>query len=442
MAGHVKKIKRSGKFRYKAVHPKPPAPGQTHAEVSKTFGTVREARAWLAEQAVAQGAGTWIDKRRVDRTFADLVEVWRTTRGSELSLSAAARYDQVLRVHLIPALGTTPASRIDRERVRLLLATLKRTESLTTGGESTGRLLAPASVRKVMTVLSAVMSEAVERGIIHANPCSRLRGLPTIERRSDLCILTAEQIEALASAVPPRDRTMILCSAYTGLRAGESVALRRRDVDLANGRIQVERALKGWVDGEAVYGPPKNSKRRSVTLPLFLQELLTEHLTAEDSPDALVFPAAGGGGRGGARRGAGAPQRHSLWVRRVFRPAVKAALPPELHGLRFHDLRHSAASMLIAGGANPKQIAERMGHGSVAITFDVYGHLLEKHDAAVLDVLDGLRAAAAAKSLTLPQLAVVTDDPDAILATGPRGPGTRDPAMEPEARDRPHGDLA
>ena len=85
--------------------------------------------------------------------------------------------------------------------------------------------------------------------------------------------------------------------------------------------------------------------------------------------------------------------RHSLWYRRTFKPAVRRALPPEKHGLRFHDLRHTAASLMIAAGAHPKAISERLGHADIRITMNRYGHMLPSVDAALTDALDAAHAA-------------------------------------------------
>jgi integrase len=140
-------------------------------------------------------------------------------------------------------------------------------------------------------------------------------------------------------------------------------------------------------DKGLIFGPTKNHTTRTVSLPKFLREMLNEHLSSHlpggDGPDALVFPGPLGG-----------PLRHNNFYRRHFKKAVKAALPADKHGLRFHDLRHTCASLLIAAGAHPKAIQERLGHSSIQITMDRYGHLLPSVDAALVEMLDATHAAA------------------------------------------------
>ncbi len=117
------------------------------------------------------------------------------------------------------------------------------------------------------------------------------------------------------------------------------------------------------------------------------------------SPDALLFLSPGGGGA--RQAGDGGPIRHSLFVRRVFKPAIvgdennkdeskrrKPSLPAEKHNLRFHDLRHTCASLLVAAGAHPKLIQARLGHASITTTLDRYGHLFPSVEEALADALD------------------------------------------------------
>lgn len=193
--------------------------------------------------------------------------------------------------------------------------------------------------------------------------------------------LTTEQVRALANAMPERYRALVLTAAYTGARASELYALRRKDVDVLHSRMHIRDAIKGWEHGAPIFGTPKNSKPRSVSLPRFLCDVLTDHLAGPipsgSSPEAFVFT-----------NGEGRPIYHVPFMRNHWRPAVKRALPADKHGLRFHDLRHRAASLLIAQGANPKQIQERLGHASITLTPGTYGHLLDGHDDALLAGMD------------------------------------------------------
>jgi integrase len=111
--------------------------------------------------------------------------------------------------------------------------------------------------------------------------------------------------------------------------------------------------------------------------------MLAEHLGIGGDPNALVFTSP-----------RGLPVRHDLFYARHFKPAVRRALPANKHGLRFHDLRHTCASLSIAAGVDPKLISARLGHSSITITLDRYGHLFPSVEEALAEKLDAAFAAA------------------------------------------------
>ena len=129
------------------------------------------------------------------------------------------------------------------------------------------------------------------------------------------------------------------------------------------------------VRGRLVTGRTKTGARRNVTLPAFLAEMISAHMGRYPSRDGYIFTSAEGG-----------PVRHHNFMNRHFYPAVQRAGLPE--GLRFHDLRHSCAAILIGQGWNAKQIQERLGHASTRTTLDRYSHLFDGHDEKLLDSLD------------------------------------------------------
>jgi integrase len=134
------------------------------------------------------------------------------------------------------------------------------------------------------------------------------------------------------------------------------------------------------VHGRLHFGPPKNGRVRSVSLPGFLVEQVAAHLAARPhEPDNFIFSAENGG-----------PFRHSNFYGRAFKPAVSQALPEHLHGLRFHDLRHTCAALLIAQGTHPKAISDRLGHSSISVTMDIYGHLFPEQDEKMAAGLDAV----------------------------------------------------
>ncbi len=172
--------------------------------------------------------------------------------------------------------------------------------------------------------------------------------------------LTHAQLRRLADEAGPW-RVLVLLLGYTGLRWGEASALRARDIDLARRRADVSRAFSD-VGGRLVLGTPKSAEsRRTVPLPRFLADELAAALAGK-APDDLAFTMPGG-----------SPVRLSNWRGTTFRPArARAGLSD---GLRVHDLRHTAASLMIQAGYPPKMLQAIMGHASITTTLDLYGHL-------------------------------------------------------------------
>ncbi len=254
-----------------------------------------------------------------------------------------------MRRHIRPTFGSTPIASIDRTTIREWLAMLLEHED---------KVLAPATVQKVSQILNKALRAAQEDRLISANPAERMT-LPKIERE-EMRFLNVAEVHHLADAIDPRYRGFVLLGAYGGLQLGEMLALQVGRVDVERQRVRVLETLVD-LNGYQTIGPPKpKAAVRNVTVPGFVIEAL--NLEGRESTD-FVFQSP----EGGAVRG-------SSWRRRFWRPAtVKAEVGP----LRIHDLRHTAISLWIAAGANPKQVAVRAGHTSVSVVFDRYGHLYE-----------------------------------------------------------------
>lgn len=391
-------------------------PNDPRRRIEKTFRTKSAAQRWLTKQQAAILDGDNSDPRRGDRPFQQLTDTFRETRFPQLAPKTQARYTSVLNVYLLPEFGTTPANRITREVLKRFFARLQRQPRVPGGAP-----LSPGTIQKIHTVLSAVLTEAVENRVLRTNEAQRLK-LPA-PRTKDMTVLTAKEVRALAEAHVVSSgsttfdgyRVAIYVAAYTGVRSGELWALRRQDVDLLarpNPVLHVRQTVKrddarpdadpSTIDlyGREV-GPPKNERPRTIALPSWMRDMLNEHLTdpiplpGGTGPDHLVFHTPGG-----------SAVRHTLFMRRVFKPTVKGtenedpkkrrapALPAPKQNLRFHDLRHTCASLLIHNGASIKLVQERLGHSDPAMTLRRYQHLFPSADAALVDALESVYASA------------------------------------------------
>jgi integrase len=352
--------------------------GHRHSAVFRTKG---DADVWLAAQQTDSRRGNWVDPRLGRVTVADWAQIWMETN-VHLRPSTRAGYESKLRSQVLPRLGPTPVIELDTPAIRRFVAQLAR------DGVSSGSILA------TRTVVRLILATAVEAGALPANPCAGVKVPRT--RKPEMHCLTAEQVEDLAHAIScpvpkpaghgaqPHWRTelpeygvLVRFAAYTGLRAGEIAGLTERDLDFVRSAVTVGRSATE-VNGHLVYGPTKNYQRRSVPLPTFLRDDLAALLQdRRHDPANPVFTAPAGGAL-----------RHKNFYRRHFKRAVVQAGLPET--VRFHDLRHTFAGFLIAQGAHPRAIMERMGHSSIQVTLGTYGHLLPGIDERLTNGLDDL----------------------------------------------------
>jgi integrase len=193
---------------------------------------------------------------------------------------------------------------------------------------------------------------------------------PRVPKR-EMVFLTWEQSVDLAEAVGERYRALFYLAVDSGMRWSELVGLRRAKVDLQRRKVRVTEQLIRLESGEWLRKETKTAAGvRSITISPETAKILAAHIERYTAPalDALVFP-----------NSAGNPLMSSSFWQHHFQPALRAA------GLscRFHDLRHTSVALAIAEGAHPKAIQARMGHSSINVTLDRYGHLLPELDEAI-----------------------------------------------------------
>jgi integrase len=252
---------------------------------------------------------------------------------------------------------------------------------------------APASVRKIHRVLSLVLAWAVKDGRLVRNPAADVT-LPRPQEEEQL-FLTHEQLDELAERCGPAWRRMVLFLGYTGLRWGEMAALRVGRLDLDRRRAMITESVTP-VSGEGlVWGTPKMHERRAVPIPPFLVGELRQHVAGLRKDD-LVFR-----GPRGAVAQSQKFQHAALTDAAIamqlcdFVPDPKR--PGELVAVNVmhpHQLRHTAASLAIAAGADIKVVQQMLGHKDAAMTLNRYGHLFGDRLDVVADAMDAARSAA------------------------------------------------
>lgn len=315
-------------------------------------------------------------------TFKEAADKWLETYPAlaRLRQSTIEGYKGVLRLHVYPRFGERPFQEIRREDIRMLVA------ELVAQGKSRGL------IKHVVAPIRGVFNEAIEAGLQLPNLAARIgrflrdRGDPA--HRIDP--LTAEEearLLATARHAYPRHFPLLLCALRTGMRLGELLGLHWGDIDFQGRFIEVRRSL---VEGGRIE-LPKNGKIRRVDLSLLLGETL-EKLRVRRAEEALA--------KGWKQvpewvfcNEEGRPIWKSDFERRVFHKALEKA---GLRRIRFHDLRHTFASRLLQNSESIVYVKDQLGHHSIKVTVDVYGHLVPGANKAAVDRLDQQALAALA----------------------------------------------
>ncbi|HEY8776238.1 MAG TPA: tyrosine-type recombinase/integrase [Gaiellaceae bacterium] len=332
--------------------------------IRKTFPTVAAALAWRQETQVALRRGTL--RAPTATTLAEAADAWltgaeagiiRTRSGDPYKPSALRSYRHALQSKLLPELGRLRLSAIRRNDLQDLV------DRMVAAGRS------PSTVRNTILPLRAIYRRALDRDQLAVNPTLKLR-LPAVRGKRDR-VARADEAVTLLAVLPPEDRALWATALYSGLRRGELQALEWTDINLDDALIHVNRS---W-DYKAGVIPPKSraGNRRVPITNVLRQHLLTHRLRQGHGHHGYVFANSNG---------------------RPFDPTVilararKRWRAEKLEPITLHECRHTYAAFMIAAGINVKALSTYMGHTSITVTLDRYGHLLpgnEHHAAALLD---------------------------------------------------------
>lgn len=334
------------------------AAGRQHT--NGRFHRKRDADRWEEEQKAAIRNDTWVDPDRSKLTVGQWADPWMAGR-VHLKPKTLASYRSLLNTQLLPTWERVPLTKVRRSDVVAWVAAMRASG------------LSASRTRQAYHLLTSMLEDAVKDSRLARNPAAGvdLPRLPKSERR----YLTHAQLADLADGCGPH-RLLVLVLGYSGLRWGEAAAIRVRRVDPLRGRIEIVESVVE-VSGQMIFGPPKTHQHRAVVVPRFLRDELAQQMAGR-APDDLLF----------ASR-IGTPLRVQNVRRGWFDRAATAAGVP---GLTPHELRHTAASLAIASGANVKAVQSMLGHAKAAMTLDLYGHLFGDELDAVADRLNAARA--------------------------------------------------
>ncbi|MEY2450866.1 MAG: hypothetical protein QOD92_440 [Acidimicrobiaceae bacterium] len=350
----------------------------------KRFPTKAAAVEFAATQQIdarksRDGRGSYTDPRRKAPLFKNAALDWLDTSPGKAPKTRLG-YASIVHQHLIPAFGSTRVEQISVTDVARFRARMEK------AGKAAG------TIKSYLRVLSPILDLCIDDGHLVRNPCKRVTVKGGQSKRAT--IIKPTQVRLVASLIDPHYATLVLFTAYTGLRPGEIAALRWRHIDLDKLSINVESSVtelsvsekrRALIDlgteDKLYYGPTKSNRGRTIRFPSFLVPLLEAiRPTQDDVSNVLLFRTAGH-----------APMRWDNFRHQRWLPAIKKAHkadPTFPERLRFYDLRHTCASVLIDRDYNPKAIQAHMGHSSIQVTFDIYGHLFDDWHDEVPNVLD------------------------------------------------------
>ena len=311
----------------------------------KTFSRKGDADRFAATVEADKLRGQYVDHR--DRTtVAEYARAWAAVRPHRPS--SARRVSSLIETHIA---GTRLGDR--------RLAAVRPSE-VQAWASDRAQVLAPSTLRNLVSLLRSIYSSAVLDRLVASSPVVRVQ-LPKDDRER-VVPLTVEQVQALADAMPPRNRAMVVTQAGLGLRIGELLALRGEDVDFLRRTVRVEWQIAPSTQVRAVPKTPRS--RRTVPLPQVVADELAAHIAAfPPGIDGSIFTSR-----------VGAIYWQDSYASRVFTVAVKRAGLPA--GTTTHDLRHHYASVLLAAGESGVAVAERLGHENATLVLKTYGHLM------------------------------------------------------------------
>lgn len=339
-------------------------------------GTRQEAEKELRRILRTIDTGEYVEPTAIKT--GEFLTQWRDAVGNQVGPKTHERYAQIVDHYLIPRFGACPLIKLSPmaiQQVYIELETKGRYSNKEKG-------LSPKTRLDIHRIFKLALKHAVRMRLITFNPADNVKAPRVV--RSSIDTLTVEQSAELLEAV--RNKPLywpVLLALATGMRRGEILALRWKNVDFDKKTVRVVESIEQTKKGTR-FKTPKTNKTRAIILPDYALNELRRHkeiqteklvrLNIDHTPDTLV-----------CARYDGEP----LWPSSLTHEFIKLFQKrPDLPRVRFHDLRHSHATQLLASGIHPKIAQERLGHSTISTTLDLYSHVtdtMQDEAAAKLD---------------------------------------------------------
>jgi len=342
-----------------------PVTGRRLRHFESITGRKGDAQKRLSELLVSVEQGTYVKPNRL--TVAQFLEEWlRDYVRTNTAPRTAERYDEIVRVHLVPALGSLPVRALRPEHIQRYYS-----KALQSGRRDGKGGLSALTVHHHHRVLYEALRYGVRHGMFVRNVAEAVD--PPRPESKELAVLSANEVQLILNAAEKTPYyALFFTMAYTGMRRSEALGLRWCNVDLETSTLSVAQTLHQLRNGEYLFREPKSKRsKRQIALPPSLAILFWQYRLKQEhahtllgkvlTPGDLVFSHLDG-----------RPLRPNS-ITRAFQTIAESV---GLKGVRLHDLRHAHATILLEQGVHPKIVQERLGHSSVSTTLDIYSHVV------------------------------------------------------------------
>lgn len=360
---------KGGKTHYYYAFEVPTETGKRKTIKKRGFKGQKEAERAERKARVEWEEGKYVDPSKVK--FADYITKWLERKND---ISKKTRYTNKghLKNHIIPQLGHYPLQKITAEHIEEFVYYLKQTG------------LASGTIRKIFNLVQTAFNDAYQKELIKKNPFDHLSkgSRPKVEK-GKIDYWTREEVMTFLDRIGPdhHRRALFVLAIYTGMRKSEMLALKWRDVDYDAKRIYIKNIVS---ESELQDRVKTSSSYRSITVSDTVLDELLKHKEKQDkqresTPDKedndLIFAQNNG-------RPYSDGNFHKFWKRTIEKTGMRY--------IRFHDLRHTCASLLLSANVHPKVVQEMLGHSSIKITLDTYSHLLPNMQGEAASTLENM----------------------------------------------------
>jgi integrase len=339
--------------------------------ISKYFKTQSECREWLRNTQSQIHNGLTLAGARI--TVIEFLEQWLGTIRESVRPKTLYQYSQIVRQHIVPRLGIIKLKDLRPDQIQALY------------NEKLDKGVSARTVLLTHSVLHKALNQALKLGMIGRNPAQAVSRQKFSHK--EMRVLTSDQARTfLSAAESTRYRALFHLALHTGMREGELLGLKWEDLDWVTRQLHVKRQLQRTPGKGLVFAEPKTAAgRRTIVLSRSMVEKLREHMENQDQvrqqagekwqENGLIFPTT----IGTPMAARNMYEDFKILLKRIGLPII-----------RFHDLRHTAATLMLQQGVHPKIVQERLGHADISMTMNIYSHVLPSMQEEAAEKLDEL----------------------------------------------------